>query len=362
MTTLTSKPNKICFTGGGSAGHVTPNIALIEHFQDEKDPWDIHYIGSSHGIERSLIEPLSIPYHSIRTGKLRRYFSWQNFIDPFNILLGIFQAWRILYKLKPDIVFSKGGFVAFPVVFAAWLQHIPVIAHESDLTPGLANRLSFPFVKTICVTFESAKNYFSSNTKIAVTGSPIRRSIFAGNSEKGREICKFTTSRPILLVTGGGLGADRINQVIWDSLPGLLEQYQIVHLCGNGKVNDAITYDGYIQFPYLNEEYSDVLAAADCVISRAGSNSISELLSLHKPHILIPLSKQSSRGDQIINAAFFEDKGVSLVIREEELSTQKLYNTLKYIDKTKEKLLTYTTQNAVAEIQTIIKNSIKSTF
>lgn len=317
----------ILFTGGGSAGHVTPNIALIEKITSQG--WQAIYVGSKHGIEKSLIGRLDIPYHSIATGKLRRYFSWQNFIDPFKILYGILQAATICYRQKPQVVFSKGGFVAFPVVIGAWLNRIPVIIHESDLTPGFANRLSFPFVKRICLTFDETKKFFPDQHKLVVTGTPIRPALFRGDAAKGRQFCGFSADKPILLIIGGGLGSDNVNSAIRHALPKLIPNFQIIHLCGKNKTDAQYNLtENYRQFEYVNDELADLFACADLVISRAGANSIYELLALQKLNILIPLGKQASRGDQLANARYFKNVGLSEVIYEEELTDDKLITTI----------------------------------
>lgn len=322
------KQRTILFTGGGSAGHVTPNIALIEYFL--KLGWDAVYIGSYHGIERDIIKPLGIPYYGIATGKLRRHFSWRTFMTPWQVLLGIYQAFCLCRRIKPAVVFSKGGFVAFPVVVAAWLTRIPCVGHESDLTPGLANRLSFPFIKKICVTFPEGATYFKDKEKVLVTGTPIREALLQGNAARGLAFCGFSTDKPVLLIYGGGLGAENINRNIRVILQDLLKEFQVVHICGKHKMDKAYQgISGYLQYEYLNAELADVMACAYFVISRAGANSICELLALRKPHILIPLSKKASRGDQLINADYFAKQGLSIVILEEALTGTLLLNTLR---------------------------------
>jgi len=322
------KKTCIVFTGGGTAGHVTPNIALIEALL--KQNYNIEYIGSKQGIEHMLISSLGIPFHAIRSGKLRRYFSWKNLSDPFNVLLGIFQALILLLKRRPALVFSKGGFVAFPVVFAAWLLRIPVIAHESDMTPGLANRLSFPFTRLICLGFSETKKHIKNQQKIQITGTPIRAALFQGNRSQGLEYCQFTPEKPCLLIIGGSMGAEIINQTLRSSLATLLKSFQIIHLCGKNKLDPTLeNLPGYQQFEYVQTELPDLLAAADIVISRAGANSLVELLALQKTHILIPLTLNASRGDQIQNARYFEKQGCSLVLAEEDLSPETLYQVIK---------------------------------
>jgi UDP-N-acetylglucosamine--N-acetylmuramyl-(pentapeptide) pyrophosphoryl-undecaprenol N-acetylglucosamine transferase len=256
---------------------------------------------------------------------LSRYFTWQNFLSPFNVLIGILQAYFLLRRLKPSVLFSKGGFVAFPVVVGAWLNRIPVIAHESDLTPGLANRLSFPFVDMICVTFLAAKNHFKNKDKVVVTGTPIRDALLHGDRLRGLALCGFDEQKPCLLVMGGGAGSVIINQCIHTSLGRLCEAFQVIHLCGRGKMNPDLSGPGYCQFEYADETLPDLFAASDLIISRAGANALYEILALQKLHILIPLSRRMSRGDQIQNAAYFEQQGISVVVAEELLTETSLF-------------------------------------
>lgn len=325
---------KIVFTGGGTAGHVTPNIALIQTLTDLG--WQCLYIGSNTGIEKKLIEPLNIKFYGIATGKLRRYFSWQNFIDPFKIFYGMLQSLLLLSKSKPELVFSKGGFVSFPVVFAAWLKRIPVIAHESDMTPGLATKLSFPFVRHLCINFEKTKQYFKKKEKLKITGTPIRQGLLEGSKAKAIQLCSFKETKPCLLVIGGGLGAVAINKIIRQSLDELLEHYNIIHLCGKAKLDRTIQKEGYRQFEYLTAELADVYALADLIISRSGANSVYEILSLAKPHIFIPLPLTASRGDQIHNANYFKELGISYVLAEEDLNMESLVKTITEVMQTKE--------------------------
>ncbi|MCW8386076.1 undecaprenyldiphospho-muramoylpentapeptide beta-N-acetylglucosaminyltransferase [Fluoribacter dumoffii] len=328
----------IVFTGGGTAGHVAPNVALINEFSQKG--WDIAYIGSAQGIEKQMIEPLKIPFYSISSGKLRRYLSLKNLMDPFKILFGIMQSFFLLNKLKPDVVFSKGGFVAFPVVVGAWLNRIPVVAHESDMSPGLANRLCFPFVNKICLTFEAGKKHFKRQDKIEVTGTPIREQLFSGNVDRALELCGFKTPKPCLLAIGGSLGAGSINRCIRDALDQLTKEYQIIHICGKGKLENSLKErEGYEQFEYVNEELADLFAAASIVISRAGANSLYEILALGKPHILIPLPAEVSRGDQIQNARYFKELGISCVIEDRALTPETLVHALHELERNKKDII-----------------------
>ncbi|AUS07792.1 undecaprenyldiphospho-muramoylpentapeptide beta-N-acetylglucosaminyltransferase [Laceyella sacchari] len=311
---------KIIFTGGGTAGHVTVNLALIPKFA--QDGWEIKYIGSENGIEKQLVARLDrVPYAGISTGKLRRYFDWNNFKDPFRVIKGIFQAYSLIKREKPNILFSKGGFVSVPVVLAAWLNRVPVIIHESDITPGLANKIAMPFATRICTTFpETAKGLDPKKT--VYVGAIIRDELKRGSRERGLSLCGFQADKPVLLIMGGSLGSQKINQVVRQNLDSLMRYFQIVHLCGKGQVDESLIRPGYKQFEYINEELADVMAMADMVISRAGSNSIFEFLYLRKPMLLIPLSRAASRGDQILNAESFRKMGYCDVLQEEELTTK----------------------------------------
>lgn len=329
---------KIVMTGGGTAGHVTPNIALFDSLQ--KDGYEIHYIGSYEGIEKGLIENKKIPYYGISSGKFRRYRSWKNLIDPFRVLHGFFQARRLLGRIRPNVVFSKGGFVSVPVVMAAKTRHIPVIIHESDLTPGLANKLAMPSATKVCCNFPETLPYLPKE-KAVLTGSPIRQELLHGNKQAAKDFCGFTGDLPILMVMGGSIGSVYINNAIRGCIDTLLTKYQIIHLCGKGNIDESLKdKKGYAQFEYISENLPDLFAAADLVVARAGANSICELLALHKPNILIPLSRNASRGDQILNANSFAKQGFSAVLEEEEVTSEKLMATIddvmahrsKYID------------------------------
>jgi UDP-N-acetylglucosamine--N-acetylmuramyl-(pentapeptide) pyrophosphoryl-undecaprenol N-acetylglucosamine transferase len=317
---------RIVLTGGGTAGHVTPNLALVPHLQ--KLGYEIHYIGSYNGIEKKLVETKDIPYHGIASGKLRRYVDVKNLSDPFRVIKGVGQATKLIRKLKPDIVFSKGGFVTVPVIMGAKLNKVPSIIHESDMTPGLANKISIPFATKICTTFAETIKHLPPE-KAVLTGTPIREEILQGNKEKGLSICGFNNNKPVLLMTGGSLGAVRINEALRNSLDTILQKHQLVHLCGKNNLNnDLQNIKGYKQFEYVNDEMAHLLAMSDVVISRSGANIISELLALKKPHILIPLPAAASRGDQILNAASFEKHGYSYVLNEEDMTTNNIIKAI----------------------------------
>lgn len=317
----------IVLTGGGTAGHVTPNIAMIPVLREAG--YKISYIGSYDGIEKKLIEELDIPYYGISSGKLRRYFDVKNFTDPFRVLKGFHEAKKLMKHLKPDIVFSKGGFVTVPVVIAAKKCKVPAIIHESDMTPGLANKLCIPSAVKVCCNFpETVKNL--PQEKAVLTGTPIRKELLSGDKEAGRRFCGFTSDKPVLMVIGGSLGAASVNNHIRSILPELLKEFQVVHLCGKDKTDESLTgTEGYVQYEYIKNELADLFALSDIVISRAGANAICEISALHKPNLLIPLSANASRGDQILNARSFERQGFSMVLEEEEITDQKLLDSIR---------------------------------
>lgn len=313
---------KIVLTGGGSAGHVTPNIALLPALKNAG--YEITYMGSYDGIEKKLINDFDIPYVGISTGKFRRYLDPKNFTDPFRVLKGFSEAKKFLKTYRPDVVFSKGGFVSVPVVRAAASLGIPCIIHESDMTPGLANKLCIPVAAKVCCNFPETLKLVPEK-KAVLTGSPIRAELSRGNRLAGLDLCGFSANSPVIMVIGGSLGAANVNKVVREALPKLLTDFQIVHLCGKGKMDNLLLNTaGYKQFEYINTELKDLFAMTDIVISRAGANAICELLALRKPNILIPLPSSSSRGDQLLNAKSFESQGFSIVLNEDDLTPELL--------------------------------------
>ena len=316
----------IILTGGGTAGHVTPNLALIPSLKESG--YDIHYIGSYNGIERKLIEGSGIPYDGISSGKLRRYFDLKNFTDPFRVIKGYGEALKLIKKYKPDVLFSKGGFVAVPVVLAAKHYHIPTIIHESDMTPGLANKLCIPSARKVCCNFPETLKYLPEG-KAVLTGSPIRAELLQGDRLAGLQYTNLSAAKPIILVIGGSLGSVKVNTAVRHILPRLLEKFQVIHICGKGNLDESlIGTPGYVQYEYVDSPLKHLFAAADMIISRAGANSICEILALRKPNVLIPLSAAASRGDQILNANSFAKQGFSAVLEEEKLTDDTLYETV----------------------------------
>ena len=326
---------KIILTGGGTAGHVTPNMALMPYLRE--NGMEIHYIGSRDGIEKELIAQIpNVIYHPINSGKMRRYFSLRNFTDPFRVVAGFSESIKLMKMIKPDVVFSKGGFVAVPVVAAAHFSKVPVICHESDITPGLANKLSVPFANRVCVTFPDVLKYIK-EPKGIYTGSPIRADLFHGDKERARKLLGFD-NKPVLLMMGGSLGAQAINNVLRESLCSLLPIFNIIHICGKGNIAPELTAKkgfpkGYAQFEFVSKELPDFFALTDYVLSRAGSNSIHEFLALKKPMLLIPLPLSASRGDQILNAKSFARRGFALMLEQEELNSERLVKAIMQLKK-----------------------------
>jgi UDP-N-acetylglucosamine--N-acetylmuramyl-(pentapeptide) pyrophosphoryl-undecaprenol N-acetylglucosamine transferase len=348
---------RIILTGGGTAGHVTPNIALIPELK--KKGYDVCYIGSYDGIEKKLIEDMNIPYYGISSGKLRRYFDLKNFSDPFRVIKGLGEAKKIIKELKPDVVFSKGGFVSVPVVFAAKSAKVPIIIHESDMTPGLANKLALPKATRVCCNFPETKELFPEG-KAVVTGTPIRKELFEGDAAYAYTYCGFTENKPVLLIVGGSTGSVIINNTIRENLDELLKTYNIIHLCGKDKADSNYNnIPGYVQYEYVKKELAGMLALCDIIISRAGANAICELLALRKPNILIPLSAAASRGDQILNANSFKKSGYSYVIEEENLSSETLMKALKEVSENKETYIKTMSESNLADSTRIIVDMIE---
>ena len=325
---------KIILTGGGTAGHVTPNLALLPSLK--KAGYEIRYIGSYQGIERKLIEGAGIPYDGISSGKLRRYFDLKNFSDPFRVAKGYFEALRLIRRYKPDVVFSKGGFVAVPVVLAAKHYKVPVIIHESDMTPGLANKICIPSAAKVCCNFPETLKYLPKD-KAVLTGSPIRAELLEGDRKAGLSYAHLTEDKPVLLIIGGSLGSVAVNTAVRKILPQLLNTFQVIHICGKGNLDESlIGTEGYVQYEYIKQELADLFALSDIVISRAGANAICELNALKKPNLLIPLSANASRGDQILNARSFERQGFSMVLEEEEITESTLLNAIRELYQNRE--------------------------
>lgn len=330
---------KIVLTGGGTAGHITPNIALFDGLK--KAGYEIFYVGEKGGMEEELIKREGVPFFGIAAGKFRRDKSVKtmvkNLSDGFRVLKGIGQAKKILGEIRPDAVFSKGGFVSVPVVMAAHKLKIKVVCHESDMTPGLANKIALPYADKICVSFPETMNYVD-REKAVLTGSPVRQTLFSGSREKGLKLCGFSGDKPVIMVMCGSQGSVKINQAVRGILPEITRTFNLIHLCGKGNAED-ISLDGYRQFEYVNEELPDIFSAADLVVSRAGANSISEFLALKKPNLLIPLGGAATRGDQILNAQSFEKQGFSMVLSESEMTEKSLAECIQKLYDSRERYL-----------------------
>ena len=310
----------VVVTGGGTAGHTVPTLPVIEHLMARG--CEVHFVGSHSGLEERLVAPLGVTYHGVSTGKLRRYFSLANLTDLARIPLGVAQAWFLLGRIRPQVVFAKGGFVSFAAAVAGWLRGVPLVTHESDLTPGLANRLVAPLARTICVNFDETADALANTV---ATGTPLRETLANGDAAKGRAMLGLACDKPVMLVVGGSLGATALNDVVRESLDALLTRYVVVHVCGPGRLNASLDgREGYVQREYIDEGWGDVIAAADFVVSRAGANALYEWLALGKPHLLVPLPRSASRGDQIENAEHARERGLSLVVAQEQLTPASL--------------------------------------
>ena len=312
---------KVLLTGGGTAGHVTPNIALLPGLREAG--FEILYVGSYEGMEKKLIEDQGVAYRGISTGKLRRYLSVKNLSDPFRVLKGCNEAYRIIKDYQPDVVFSKGGFVSVPVVLAAQRMKIPVILHESDMTPGLANKLCIPHAAKVCCNFPETLGHLPAD-KAVLSGSPIRSELLQGSREAGLAFAELKDDKPVLLMMGGSSGSRAVNAALREALPDILPKFHVIHLCGKGNLDPGLSCEGYVQYEYISGQLKDLFAAADIVLSRAGANAICELLALKKPNILVPLPLTASRGDQILNAQSFEKQGFSFVLPEEQMNRESL--------------------------------------
>lgn len=354
------KMSKIVLTGGGTAGHVTPNLALLPALN--KEGFEITYVGSYDGIEKQLATDQGLNYVGVATGKFRRYLDVKNLTDPFKVVKGFNEAKKFLKDYKPDVVFSKGGFVSVPVVRAAAALKIPCIIHESDMTPGLANKLCYGAAKKVCCNFPETVSKLPAG-KAVHTGTPIRAELFTGDTARGKAFCGFTDDKPVLMVTGGSLGAVAVNKALREALPLLLPTFNVCHLCGKNKKDESLEgTKGYVQFEYIKDEMKDLFAMADVIISRAGANAICEIVALKKPNILIPLPAKSSRGDQLLNAESFASQGYSKVLDQDTLSPELLADTVSAVYEDRDSYIhameKSTMQNAIPVIISLIKNTI----
>ena len=345
---------KIILTGGGTAGHVTPNLALLPSLK--KAGYEIRYIGSYQGIERKLIEGAGIPYDGISSGKLRRYFDLKNFSDPFRVAKGYFEALRLMKRYKPDVVFSKGGFVAVPVVLAAKHYKVPVIIHESDMTPGLANKICIPSAAKVCCNFPETLKYLPKD-KAVLTGSPIRAELLEGDRKAGLSYAHLTEDKPVLLIIGGSLGSVAVNTAVRKILPQLLNTFQVIHICGKGNLDESlIGTEGYVQYDYVDAPLNSSLGTGVVGGMAVGT------LALRKPNLLIPLSAAASRGDQILNADSFARQGFSKVLKEEDLSDKALSTAVFDLYKNRETYINAmeksSLSNAVETITSLIESCV----
>ena len=312
---------KIILTGGGTAGHCIPNIALLPILKTHFDK--IYYIGSKTGIEKNIALNNNLTYYGITTTKLKRKFTLSNLSIPFNLIKGINEAKKLIKEIKPDVIFSKGGYVSIPIVIAGNYLKIPVISHESDLTIGLANKLSSKFSKLVLPSFPETARQIKNGYYV---GPPLRNELFKVNKELAYQTFGFKNNKPILLITGGSQGAKAINNAIIDIIPQLLKSFNIIHLCGKGNLNN-IKLEGYYQTEFTNKIENAFAVSAVCV-TRGGSNSLFEILAMKIPSLVIPLPKQQSRGDQILNAQYFSNKEVVKLLYQENLTKETLLDSI----------------------------------
>jgi len=353
---------KIAFTGGGTIGHVAVNLALIPEAQ--KRDIETIYIGSKNGIEKEMITDSAkdTKYIPISSGKLRRYLSFENLKDVFKVLKGVLDARKVLKKEKPDLVFSKGGFVSVPVIIAAKSLKIPSIVHESDVTPGLANKISMKFANKMYTTFEETLKYVPKE-KSDYIGAIIREDLRDGSKEEGYQLTGFNDQLPVLLIMGGSLGSKALNKAIRDNLDYLTKKYQIIHLTGKGHVDQNIKNANYVQYEFVSNELMHFYAITDTVISRAGANAIYEFATMKLPMLLIPLGLDQSRGDQIDNAKIFEKNGYAKVLQEKDVNQSNLISQLDKLENEREDIIdkmshfkeSYTKETLFNKIESDIK-------
>lgn len=357
------KNNKItvAFAGGGTGGHIYPGLAIADELQllcaNKNVNINLIWIGNSKGMDKKIVESnvninseLSVnKFYGIPSGKLRRYFSFNNFTDIFKIIAGSIASFFILLKTKPLVLFSKGGFVSVPPCFAAKLLKIPVCTHECDFTPGLATKINSHFASKILLSYEETKEYISDNvkSKTLVTGNPVRPIFYSTDKNIGKEFVGFKNlkkSKPILFVMGGSLGAKQINDLLFENIEWICNNFYVIHQTGDNNQKDITSYpdsvkNSYVQFPFIYEQMPHVIDFADVVLSRAGANSLWECTVLKKPMILVPLCGNGTRGDQVDNADFFEKKGAAFVLQGEHANSNSLKNALSsMLDSKKRKL------------------------
>lgn len=330
---------RIVLTGGGTGGHLIPLIAVVRKIKEKNSEAEFLFIGPNGGLEKKLMSAENIPTKNIMAGKMRRYFSWLNFVDFFKIPIGIFQSlWHLLWYM-PDAIFGKGGYASLPVVIAGWIYRIPIMIHESDANPGLANSMLAKFSERVAVSYPQAENYFPAK-QVVLTGNPLRADIAMGDAQKIIQNFSLSPSKKTIFVYGGSQGSAIINEKVLNILPELLKKYQVIHQTGEKNFEDAKNKagvlgvkagrEGYYPIAFVGEELKDILAATDVVISRAGSNSISEIAAVGKPAIIIPIGN-SANDHQRMNAYTLAKSGGCVVLEESNLGENMLLGTLEKI-------------------------------
>lgn len=309
---------KIIVAGGGTGGHIIPNLALLQDLKQEVKNIEVLYIGSKNGMESKLVSQHGYPFKAISCGKLRRYFSVENFLDFFRVIFGIVQSFLIIIKFKPNIIFCKGGYVSLPVAIASGILNYPYIIHESDINLGLANKISMWKAKAICVSFPETFELFKKDKRVILTGNPVRAELNKGDKKRGFQFTQLNENeKPIILIMGGSQGSEFINKLIHKWEKEILKKYQIMQIFGQGKMPKDAKKRGYFKIEYIGDELKDIYAITDLIIGRAGANSLAEIDYLDIPAILIPL-KYGSRGDQIDNAKSFIKNHNALILDEDD--------------------------------------------
>lgn len=314
---------KILFTGGGTMGSVSPLIAVYEKIKKDNPKTEFLFIGSADGPEKKAVESYKIPYQEISSGKLRRYFSWHNFTDPFKIFGGFVQSFIIIIKFKPQVVMIAGSFIGVPVAWAAYLLRVPVLIHQQDIIAGLANKMMANVAKRITVSYEPSLPYFSAS-KTVLTGNPVREEFYACNSQKGQVVFGLKEDLPVLLILGGGTGSQVLNEIVEKSLADLLQFSQVIHITGRDKKID-INAENYHQFEFLTHEMTEAICAADLVVTRAGMSTLSELIVLAKPMVIIPIPESH----QEYNAGYFQKNNAAVVLSQSSLNKEVFVSTIK---------------------------------
>lgn len=339
---------------------MSPALAVAEQCIAKGDT--ILFVGSKNGIEKKLANEAGLKYAEISTGKLRRYFSFKNFTDPFRALRGYMQAKKILKKFKPDTVFASGGFVSLPVGLAAKKLQIPLVLNEADLYPGLSNKILAKYADKICIAFPDAKKNLPKE-KTILTGLPLQKKTLSGKKSRLQKIIKFPKNKPVLVILGGSQGASFLNNLVSENLPEILKNFSVIHLTGRGKADEIKAKKNYLPLEYVDSQtMADIYATADIAIARAGSNTLFELSAWKIPSIIIPLPSAAA-DHQSKNAAYFKKECGFEVLAQKSASGKKLINLLKKYKtatarKSAQKKIKIEAKEGLKKVMKVIRNLI----